>query len=118
MPTKSRSEIGAIAEERAAVWLQSRGFRVLSRNWRTRWCEVDVVARRHDTIHIVEVRYRSRQGWELAAQTIDRRKLRRLRLAAASWIWRHREYAGCGLQVDVVAVTPHTLVYLPAVGGP
>jgi ribonuclease HII len=49
---------GPLAESAVAAWYESDGWQVLARNWRTRWCEIDLVVKRDKTIRCVEVKYR------------------------------------------------------------
>lgn len=74
--------IGNVSEEVAANYLRQEGFTVLERNWKTKACEIDIVARRDDTLYFVEVKHRTndRQGGGLAA--ITAKKLQQMKLAA------------------------------------
>lgn len=83
-------EAGRAAEDAAVRYLQSRGFRVLNRNWRTRSCEIDIVAIKERTVYFVEVKFRSteRQGEGLAYVTAA--KLRQMKYAAEYWVARYR----------------------------
>jgi ribonuclease HII len=80
---------GAIAEEAAASYLSKLGMKILERNWKTKWCEVDVVAQKDKVLYFVEVKYRRRdeQGDGLAA--ITPKKLRQMRYAADFWLHAH-----------------------------
>ena len=50
---------GAAGEAAAAAYLESNGCRILSRNWRCRFGEVDIIGQYTDEIVFVEVRTRS-----------------------------------------------------------
>ncbi len=47
---------GDIAEKRAADFLQKNGFRILERNFYSRFGEIDIIAFKDDTLHFVEVK--------------------------------------------------------------
>jgi putative endonuclease len=51
-------EAGAQAETLAARFLEARGLKLVERNWRSRFGELDLVLREGDTIVMVEVRMR------------------------------------------------------------
>ncbi len=96
------TELGRQAEERAAAYLERHGFAILARNWRTRWCELDLVARRGEVIHIVEVKYRSNPAYGSGFDYITTDKRQRLIKAAAAFIVQHAPNAD--YQIDVVSV--------------
>jgi len=81
--------IGYIAEEEATSYLGDIGYKILNRNWRTKYCEIDIVAVKGDTIYFVEVKYRrqSNQGGGLAA--ITPKKLKQMHFAAKIWQANH-----------------------------
>ena len=54
---------GAEAEVRACGLLKAQGFRIVARNWRTVWGEIDIVARDGPTLAFIEVKSRSRTGF-------------------------------------------------------
>ena len=99
-----RQALGAAAEQVAADQLLSKGYRILERNWRRRWGELDIVARAPDgTVVIVEVR--SRRGPDasaLAAESIGPRKQRRVAELAASYL--ASEHPGAEARIDVITV--------------
>ena len=79
---------GRRGEELAAAWLEERGFRIVERNLRRRQAgEVDLLAWRQDTLHVVEVKA-GKGPWEWLLQRVDERKLRLLltTLARAGWL--------------------------------
>lgn len=53
---KSRKEVGALGERVAVHYLTTHGFDVIERNVVRKTGEIDVIARREDTLHMVEVK--------------------------------------------------------------
>ncbi|HET7629818.1 MAG TPA: ribonuclease HII [Candidatus Saccharimonadales bacterium] len=76
---------GQLAETVAADYLKRRRFKVLDRNWKTRWCEIDIVAENQGKIWLVEVKYRSSDRQGSGLDYITTKKLERMRLAARFW---------------------------------
>lgn len=72
------SNAGAEAEQRAAQYLQQHGLRLIARNYRCRFGEIDLVMAEGDTTVFVEVRLRSHAGFGGAAASIDARKQQKL----------------------------------------
>jgi len=98
----STVEVGRAAEAKAAHYLEAAGFTILGRNWRTRWCELDIIAKKSGLVHIVEVKYRANVRYGYAAEYISADKSARLMRAATAWCQAHR-YAG-PYQIDVISV--------------
>ena len=58
MPKASPSSAGQAAETQALKYLQGQGLQLLTRNWRCKGGELDLVMLDADTVVFVEVRYR------------------------------------------------------------
>jgi putative endonuclease len=109
---------GREAEALAAGWLEARGYRVLARNHALRRGEVDLVCEGEGVLCFVEVRSRTGEEHGGPEETVDRRKARRVILAATDWLARNGG-EGKDIRFDVVAVTfeeaaPPRVVHLPA----
>lgn len=74
--------IGDAAENAAAKYLQKLGHKIISRNWKNKYCEIDIVSQINDIIYFTEVKYRKKvdQGGGLAA--ITSKKLNQMKFAA------------------------------------
>jgi uncharacterized protein (TIGR00252 family) len=82
-------DTGRQAEAAAAAFLQAHGFKIIEQNWRTRWCEIDIVAETSGGVYLVEVKYResARQGSGL--EYVTAKKLKQMRFAAEAWVRVH-----------------------------
>ena len=96
------TEVGRKAEAAARVYLEMRGFQIMEQNWRRPQAEVDIIARKDDVMHFIEVKYRagSQQGSGLDA--ITPAKLRRMQRGAEIWVedsnW-SGEYVLSGIEI-------------------
>lgn len=77
---------GARAEDRACAFLESRGLRIVARNVRSRFGEIDVVAREGDALVFVEVRLRRSRAYGGAAASITAAKRARMVAAAQTYL--------------------------------
>jgi putative endonuclease len=86
--TWTRAEIGALGERLAVDHLTSLGMRVLARNWRCRYGELDVIAVDADgrTVVFVEVKTRTSDRFGGVAEAVSPDKVRRLRRLAGLWL--------------------------------
>ena len=74
--------IGDIAEGVVAEHLSLHGHSIIERNWKTKYCEIDIVSQKDGTVYFTEVKYRrqSNQGGGFAA--ITNKKLQQMTFAA------------------------------------
>ena len=101
----TRAEIGALGEELAVEHLRSLGLRVLDRNWRCRYGELDVIAA-DDTARtavFVEVKTRTSDRFGGVEQAVTPQKVRRLRRLAGLWLGA-QEAGWSQVRIDVVGV--------------
>lgn len=101
-PKPAPTVIGRRAEDQAAHHLIKRGFVILDRNWRNRWCELDIVARHIGQLHVIEVKYRRTTTWGAGYDYITPDKSARLARAALAWTQAHH-YTG-PYQIDVITI--------------
>ncbi|WP_339821655.1 YraN family protein [Paenibacillus sp. FSL R7-0216] len=104
--TDGRKDRGRKAEQAACEHLLSHGFTVVERNWRCRTGEIDIIARKGNTLIIVEVRSRSQQAaaFGTPAESITARKIKQVRDTAVVYLHRTGQ-SDANIRFDVVAVT-------------
>ena len=78
--------LGAEGEARAARHLEAGGYAILARNSRAEGVEIDLVARRGDTLAFVEVKTRRSGAHGAPEEAVDWHKRRRLVRGAAAWL--------------------------------
>jgi putative endonuclease len=104
MTTISRNELGALGEQVAVEHLRSLGLRIVARNWRCRYGELDVIAADGDeTVVFVEVKTRTGDGFGGLEQAVTPQKLRRIRRLAGIWL-AGQDLRWPRLRIDVVRV--------------
>lgn len=70
--------IGALGEEAAVKALKKNGYRIITRNYRSKMGEIDIIAMDGEYTCFVEVRLRKSNAYGSPADTIDERKRRRI----------------------------------------
>lgn len=105
----STTEIGRLAEDAAAKFLIKKKFSVLTNNWRTRWCEIDIVAKKNDTVYFVEVKYRQSNTWGDGLDAITAKKLQQMTFAAKMWVNQKKWNGNCELAVITASGDPVTI---------
>lgn len=90
------------AEERAVSYLRRKGFKILERNYRTKFGEIDIIARYKKYLVFVEVK--SGLSDYLPRTRVDHRKMQHIQIAANNYIMNNpREFSG--YRIDVIEVT-------------
>jgi putative endonuclease len=105
MTSWTRAEIGALGEQLAVEHLAASGLRVLARNWRCRYGELDVIAA-DDAARIVvfvEVKTRTSDQFGGVAQAVTPDKVRRLRRLAGLWL-ATQDRSWSAIRIDVVGI--------------
>ncbi|CAM4249348.1 YraN family protein [Paenibacillus tarimensis] len=101
-----RKETGSRGEDAAAELLVGKGYKILSRNWRCRSGELDIVADDSGTTVFVEVRTRrSGSRYGTAAESVDWRKQRKLHQLAQFYMAVHGSAVSLAMRFDVIAVS-------------
>ena len=102
MEIKGKRALGRLGEETACDYLQSRGHRILARNWQGSHLEVDIISEAEDGVHFIEVKSRL-DAHAAPEEKVDARKQRRISAAALKYL----NGSGSDREVffDVVSVT-------------
>lgn len=82
-------QTGHDAEKAAAEYLRQQGYKVLELNWKTKYCEIDIVAQKNKTIYFTEVKYRKSTAFGSGFDYITAKKLQQMTFAAEMWISNH-----------------------------
>lgn len=77
--------VGREAESAVAKYLTDQGFSIVDQNWRTRLCEIDVIAKKKDIVYFCEVKYRGSNGQGSGLEYITPKKLKQMKLASQIW---------------------------------
>ena len=100
---------GREGEARAAQYLRRHGWTVLDANYRSRFGEIDLIARKRNTVAFVEVKLRrdarfaaAAEAIHAAAEAVTPRKQERLRLTAQQWIAEHGD--ALDLRFDIIEI--------------
>jgi len=88
---------GRKAEQKAANYLRANGYVIVQQNWRTRYCEIDIVASRQKIMYFVEVKYRASDNWGAGLEYITAQKLWQMQFAARLWQQTHGWLGECRL---------------------
>ena len=95
---------GVSAEGRAAALLMAKGYRILAKRFRTRYGEIDLVARKRNLLAFIEVK--ARASLDDAAYAVTARQQARIIDAAQGWLMAHPEHAEFDMRFDAMLIAP------------
>lgn len=104
---------GHHAEQRAAEYLKTKGYKVVATNWKTRYCEIDIVAQKDNRVYFVEVKYRRTTNHGHGTDYITPRKLRQMSFAAEMWVHDHA-WTG-NYQLAVVSIDGTHITFIESI---
>ena len=97
-------QIGDKGEQAAADWLVGDGHEIIERNWRTRYCEIDIVSKKDNVLYFTEVKYRKNDNFGDGLAAITNKKQHQMRFAAEIFIAKNAQYEGCDMQMLAISV--------------
>lgn len=97
---------GNAQESKAAHYLRSQGLKLLCRNYRSRYGEIDLIMTDSNTLVFVEVRYRRSEHFGGALNSVTSIKQKKIRRTAAYYLQSHPQLQ-CSCRFDVIGLT-HT----------
>jgi putative endonuclease len=99
----AKDTLGRRGEDVAVDYLERNGLVVLSRNWRCRGGELDVVATDRVRLVVCEVKTRSGTGYGEPAESVTARKAATIRRVTQAWLAENK-VRWCEIRFDVIAV--------------
>jgi putative endonuclease len=102
--TRARKNLGDSGERVAALHLEANGYRIITRNFRTRTGEMDLIAQDADGLAFVEVRTRRGDTHGTPEESLTPRKRARLISVAQEFLQAYPQYEDCSWRIDLVAI--------------
>jgi ribonuclease HII len=107
----STTSIGRDAEDVVAKSLAGSGHSILAKNWRTRWCEIDIVSKYNDTVYFTEVKYRSNSNQGTGVEYVTKAKQRQMRFASEFWLSNNNWDGNAEIQVASIDADQNIEIY-------
>jgi putative endonuclease len=94
---------GAQAEDRAEVFLRQHGLVILSKNYRCKLGEIDLIMQHAEILVFIEVRLRTHQAFANAAESVTIRKQQKIIKTAQYYLQQHHLTDKANCRFDVIA---------------
>ena len=118
MNSDKRQSFGKSGEDLACQELQRRGYAILARSYRSRFGEIDIIAKDNETIVFIEVKARAGDDFGGGAAAVTPWKQRRISQMAVDYLSRNKLHdKPCRFDVvtvDVKEGAPEIVVYTSA----
>ena len=95
---------GNEGENRAASYLEAKGFEIIERNWRTNRGEIDIIAFKNDTLVFVEVKTLPNGTLDMIQRELNNQKRERILKTSKRFLLKHREYNNSYVRFDVIVI--------------
>ncbi len=104
MSQTEKQKIGEIGENVACMFLVKHNHKILDRNYRKKWGEIDIVCEKKNKLHFIEVKTVSRATEHLPEENVHYQKLKRLGRAIRTYLLEKEIEDEKEWQFDVMAV--------------
>lgn len=94
---------GLEGENVAVAFLKKNGYKILERNYRTKFGEIDIIAKKEKSIVFIEVKTRSSDSFGSPAEAVDNKKLTKIINVASQYIQRNR-FENYPVRFEVVSI--------------
>ena len=101
MNTKTTGNQG---ENRAAGYLEAKGFSIIERNWRTNRGEIDIIAVKNDILAFVEVKTLPNGTLDMIQRELNYQKRQRIIKTSKRFLLNHRQYSNNYIRYDVIVI--------------
>ena len=103
--TNQRIKLGREGEKSVKLLLESKGYRILETNFRTRYGEIDIITAKEDVLVFVEVKTRTGSSCGIPEEAVDLRKQEKIRKVALEYLSRSKGRHYRDLRFDVAAIS-------------
>ncbi len=99
----NKKEIGNEKENLAEEFLKNNGYKILERNYSTKFGEIDIIAYKENTLIFIEVRSKSYNYFGKPFETVDKKKIKKIVKTAQKYILQNK-LQNFDIRFDVISV--------------
>ncbi|WP_419869344.1 YraN family protein [Chryseobacterium sp. CT-SW4] len=102
----THNDFGKEAEQLAVSYLQDKGYKIITRNFRFQKAEIDIIAEKDTIIAVIEVKARSTDLFLLPQEAVNKKKIRLIVSAADYYLEKNGK--DNEVRFDIISVLPGT----------
>lgn len=95
---------GNAGEEKASLYLETAGYSILERNWRTKSGEIDIIALKAEVLVFVEVKTLPNATLDMLQKVLNAQKKQKILKTSKRYLLNHREYNNSYIRFDVIVI--------------
>ncbi len=95
---------GAFGEKLAVNYLEKSGYKIIFRNFRTKFAEIDIIAESRNQLVFFEVKYRTNKNFGRAEESVNVSKISKIEKAAKFYIERFYKGNRKSFRIDIIAI--------------
>ena len=103
--TTEKQNTGQLGEDIAVKYLEKHGYRILERNYRKPWGEIDIVTQQNDELIFIEVKTQNQELEWRPEENITRHKKHQLSRIITTYLKANKIPENQNWRVDVLAIT-------------
>lgn len=102
--TTEKQNTGQLGEDIAVKYLEKHGYRILERNYRKPWGEIDIIAQQNDELIFIEVKTQNQELEWRPEENITRHKKRQLSRIITTYLKANKISENQNWRVDILAI--------------
>ncbi len=99
---KGNKRLGKRGERLACRYLRKGGYKILERNYKNPFGEIDIIAKREDTVAFIEVKTRLSENYGAPSEAVD--KTRRFRYIKGAQYYFYNREIDCTVRFDIIEI--------------
>lgn len=99
---------GILGEDKACAFLKKQGFEILQRNFHSKFGEIDIIAKKDEILHFIEVKY-TQKDYEVAYR-LDSKKYQKILKAVEFYFLKQEIYSD--FQIDLICIKNNDIEFL------
>lgn len=109
---QNNRRVGTIKEEIAAEYLENKGLKIVAKNYRCRYGEIDIVATDDRYIVFVEVKYRADSSKGFPQEAVTKKKQKTISFVAKYYMMQSNLELDTPVRFDVVAILGEDITHI------
>ncbi len=100
----SSRDIGMVGEQIAVEYLKKKGYKILEKNFKLRFSEIDIIALDKDVLVFVEVKTKTNLRFGQPYEEITPAKLKKLKRGVQYYLLLRKKYVNYKMRLDVLSI--------------